>query len=307
MIRAFAPSIFAVLGGVVWAAAFTKLIPAKADERPPLMQPAAAAACGGVSVVARLPDVPEASGLAVSRSQPGLVWTHNDSGTPHLYAIGADGTIRSRVHVTGATVDDWEDVASGPCPQGSCLYIGDIGDNKGERSRIVVYRVREPAAGENATEPAEALFASYPDRPQDAETLFLGPNGRIHVVTKGEGSPISIYRFPDEATAGATATLERVATLSNNARRGLRITDGDISWDGKWIGLRTLEAVEFYRAGELLRGAPAPPIEFKLSPLREPQGEGLAFAEDGTVYLASEGGGGTRGGLLARMSCKLPE
>jgi hypothetical protein len=305
--RAFAPSMFAVIAGVMWAAAFTKLIPAKADERPALMQPSGAAACGSVSVIARLPDIPEASGLAVSRSQSGLVWTHNDSGTPVLYAIGTDGVVRGRVEVRGAAVDDWEDVASGPCPQGTCLFVGDIGDNKAARPRIVVYRVREPAVGQRATEPAEALFASYPDGPQDAETLFIGPNGRIHVVTKGEGSPISIYRFPDRATPGATVTLERVATLSNKARRDFRITDGDISWDGKWIGLRTLEAVEFYRAGELLRGAPVPPIEFKLSSLNEPQGEGLAFAEDGTVYLASEGGGGTRGGILARMSCKLPQ
>ena len=305
--RKFAPSVLALVAGVVWAIVFTKLLPVEAEgERPPLMQPVAEAACGDTRMIARLPDLPEASGLAVSRSRPGLVWTHNDSGSPLLFAMGTDGSVQGRVRVTGAAVEDWEDVASGPCPQGTCLYVGDIGDNGAARSRIVVYRFREPVAGETATEPAEALFASYPDRPQDAETIFLGPNGRIHVVTKGENSPISIYRFPDNATPGSTMTLERIATLSSKTRRDLRITDGDITWDGTWIGLRTLEAVVFYRAGELLRGAPAPPIEFDLSSLGEPQGEGLAFAQDGMVYLASEGGGGTRGGLLARMSCKLP-
>lgn len=307
MIRKFAPSVVALVAGVVWAATFTKLIPIAADEaRPALMQPAAEASCTGVQMVARLPDLPEASGLTASRAQPGVVWTHNDSGQPTIFAIGADGSLRARVSVTGAQVDDWEDVAAGSCPQGSCLYIGDIGDNKGDRPRITVYRVPEPKPGEQATGQAEAFHASYPDGAKDAEALFIGPNNRLFVVTKGEGSPISVYRFPERLTPDVTMALERVATLADKAGRDLRITDGDITWDGKWVALRTLEAVEFYRASDLLRGAPAPPVEFDVSSLREPQGEGVALAEDNTVYLAGEGRDGTRGGTLARMSCKLP-
>lgn len=305
--RRFGPSFVALALGALWALAFTNLIPAKAaSDREPLMTPVAQAPCSGAVMIARLSEIHEASGLALSRRDQSILWTHNDSGRPVVYAVGIDGKIRSRVQITGADVDDWEDIAVAPCQQGSCLYIADIGDNKEARGRIGVYRVPEPAPGETVTQLAQAFYATYPDRPQDAETLFVGPNGRLYIVTKGEGSPISIYRYPERLVPGATTKLERVATLARKVDKDLRITDGDITWDGKWIGLRTLDAVEFYRANDLLRGAPSPPIELDLSGLREPQGEGLAFARDGTIYLAGEGGDGTRGGTLARVSCKLP-
>lgn len=308
MMRKFAPSLLALVVGVVWAVVFTKLIPVTADEeRPPLLQPSATAPCSGAQMLARLPDLPEASGLAVSRVHgDGVLWTHNDSGQPIVFALGLNGAVRGRITVTGAQVDDWEDIAAGPCPQGNCLYIADIGDNKGARPHITIYRVPEPTTVERATSPAEAFHASYPDGAKDAEAFFLGPGDRLFVVSKGEGSPITLYRFPERLTPGTPMKLERVATLADKARRDLRITDADMTWDGKWVALRTLEAVEFYRAADLLRGSPTPPVEFDVSRLREPQGEGVALAKDGTVYLAGEGRDGTRGGTLARMSCKLP-
>jgi hypothetical protein len=306
--RAFAPSALALVAGVIWALAFTNLIPAEEEDRDPLMQPAAQVACTGATVIARLPDIPEASGLAVSRRYPGMVWTHNDSGRPIIFGINShDGATRARVQVTGAEVDDWEDLAAGPCPHGSCLYIGDIGDNAEARKRIVIYRIPEPAPGETVTPPAEPLYGVYPDGAHDAEALLVDQNGRLYIVTKGEGSPIALYRFPENLVAGSAANLEHVVTLTGKVRRERRITDGDITWDGKWVGLRTIGAVEFFRASDLLAGTPDPPIEGDLSPLREPQGEGLAFGRDGTLYLSSEGMDVAReGGMLGRMSCKLP-
>jgi hypothetical protein len=306
-INPWAPSLLAVAGGIVWAVAFTKLIPAKEDDRSPLMLPGATASCSGATVIARLPNVPEASGLAASRTQSGVMWTHNDSGRPIVFALGVDASVHTGVEVTGAEVDDWEDIATGPCPQGSCLYIGDIGDNGEDRKHITIYRVPEPPAGQTVTPPAEALTAVYPDGPHDAETLFMDPKGRLYIVTKGEGSPITVYRFPEQLTAGATAQLERVVMLNDKVRRQQRITDGDMSWDGRWVVLRTVKAVEFFRAADLLSGNPTPPIEGDLSALQEPQGEGVAFGRDGTIYLTSEGLDITsKGGVFARVSCKLP-
>ena len=303
----WAPCLIAIVAAVVWAVGMTKLIPAEEDDRSALMLPSSTTTCSGGTVIARLPDVAEASGLTASRTQPGVMWTHNDSGKPVIFAVASDGNIRARVDVSGAKVDDWEDIAAGPCPQGACLYIGDIGDNKENRPHVVVYRVPEPAPGETATPPAEALLATYPDGLRDAESLFFDPEGRLYVVSKGEGSPIAVYRFPVEVSAGNTAKLERVVVLNKEVRRTQRITDADMSWDGKWIAMRTISSVVFFRADDLLKGTPTPPIEGDLSSLREPQGEGLALTRDGTIYLASEGfDAGLNGGMFARMSCKLP-
>src|SRR5512134_250324 len=86
-------------------------------------------ACRMNGPLMRVANLPEASGVAASRRTPGVLWSHNDSGEPGLVAVATDGTTRGRVYVAGASAGDWEDIEVGPCPQGSCVYIGDIGDN----------------------------------------------------------------------------------------------------------------------------------------------------------------------------------
>ena len=307
--RAFAPTLIALGAGITWVLLWSALLPSSENVNRAETGPAVVAmrgVCRAGNLVARLPEIPEASGLALSRRHTGLLWTHNDSGKPILYAIGVDGHVRAQVAVTGAQVDDWETVATGSCPQGSCVYIGDIGDNKEARQSITVYRVPEPALNDAATARAEAFPATYPEGPRDAEAFFVGTDGTLFIVTKGEGSPISVYRFPAGAGPGATARLERVATLARKADKDERITDADLSPDGQWVALRTRDRVEFYRTDALLRGSTDEPMEVDVSGLREPQGEGIAVGSDGTVFLAGESGDGVRGGTLAPLSCKLP-
>ena len=69
--------------------------------------------------LAVLPDaLRESSGLAVSRRQPGVLWSHNDSGDgPNLYAIDLSGRLLATIPVANAAARDWEDIASGPCPR----------------------------------------------------------------------------------------------------------------------------------------------------------------------------------------------
>ena len=83
--------------------------------------------------------LPEASGVAVSRKSTDVLWSHNDSGEPVLIAVGTDGEPRGRVWIAGAAVEDWEDIEAGPCPGGSCIYIGDIGDNNAKRGSLTIY------------------------------------------------------------------------------------------------------------------------------------------------------------------------
>ena len=89
----------------------------------------AAPQCRPAGALMRLKELPEASGVAASRRNPGIVWALNDSGDPVIYAIDANGTITGRVRITGATLEDWEALAVSACPGGTCLYVADIGDN----------------------------------------------------------------------------------------------------------------------------------------------------------------------------------
>ena len=58
-------------------------------------------------------------------------------------------------------VDDWEAVAVGACPGGSCIYIADIGDNEAERKRITIHRVPEPS-NEDSVAVKDTFHATYP-------------------------------------------------------------------------------------------------------------------------------------------------
>jgi hypothetical protein len=261
--------------------------------------------CRSPQVVGALPDLREASGLAASRRTPGLLWSHNDSAAPVVHGIGFDGTRRGRVQVAGAAVEDWEGVAVGACRGGSCLYVADIGDNDGVRASITIYRVPEPLPGDSSTEAAEPLRLTYPDGPHDAESIFAAPDGTLFIVTKGEGTPIHLYRVPREASSTASARLEHVAQLTTQgARRASRITDGAASPDGRWVVLRTADALHFYRLNELTSGRSTTPLAFDLRALKEPQGEGVTWADASTLFLAGEG---PRGGTLARITCQLPQ
>ena len=287
-------------GVVLLALSSLSLVPARAQH-----------SCRAVGQLMSVSDLPEASGVAASRKAPGQLWLHNDSGQPALFAVMADGTARGRVRVYGAGVRDWEDIDVGPCPQGSCMYIGDIGDNNAKRRDVVIYRVAEPDPGAGTSAPSESMRLTYPDGPTDAEAFFVLPNSNLFIITKGERGAAVLYRVP-EFRDGTTAQLVRVATVvdaegSSNAAvaRANRITSATASRDGRWVALRTLHAVMFYAADEFTAGNIREVLRFDVSALREIQGEGVAFGEDGTVWLSSEGGGSGRQGTIARLDCTL--
>ena len=251
----------------------------------------------------QLPGLSEASGIAASRRVAGRLWAHND-GEPVLYALDAHGAVTGRVQVTGAKMEDFEAIAVGPCGTASCLYLGDIGDNEAKRKRITVYRLPEPESASGSSAVAEAFHGTYPDGAHDAETLLIAGDGRVYVVTKGDTGPIAIYRFPAALRAGAAVALERVgAPASTRPGSELRVTDGAVSPDGQWAVLRTGSSLAFYRAADLLSGEWREANRIDLTPLKEPQGEGVALGADNTVFLAGEGGGKSRPGTFARFTC----
>jgi len=61
------------------------------------------------------PALVEVSGIAASTRYPSTLWAHNDSGdTARLFAITDAGADRVTFTLSGATANDWEDIALGP-------------------------------------------------------------------------------------------------------------------------------------------------------------------------------------------------
>jgi hypothetical protein len=250
-------------------------------------QPAALCQALRVRVAGRVTDPAaiELSGLVRSRSQPDLLWSHNDSGAgPDLFGLRTDGRVVARPRVTDAEAVDWEDIATGPGPDGRpLLYIGDIGDNASARAAVDVYRAPEPRVGEAATAPAARLRLRYPDGPHDAEALLVDPvRGDLLIVTElVDGA--RVYRTFAGAAAGAPITLRAGPTLGLSL-----VTAGDVSADGRVVVLRGYDrAAVWLRRGHerlttTLRRAPcfAP-----VSLVGEGQGEALALDRRGTSFV----------------------
>ena len=116
------------------------------------------------ATLVRVTELPEGSGLAASRRTPGRFWSHNDSGDPVLFALDNDGRVVGRVRMSGAAVEDWEAIAVGACPSGSCIYVADIGDNDAERNQITVYRIPEPSDTSGSVTRIRRLSRDLPGR-----------------------------------------------------------------------------------------------------------------------------------------------
>lgn len=251
------------------------------------------------------PAIDESSGLAASRRNPGLYWTHNDSDDgPHLYCLDARARSCGAWRVTGAEAFDWEGMAAGPGPEGGqpYLYAGDIGDNIDQRSEIVVYRVPEPsvdaagapppAASPAATAPAEALRLRYPDGPRNAEALLVHPvTGDVYVVSK-DAQSAGVYKAAAPLEGSTVTTMVQVGTVRLAAgSRGLeQITGGDISPDGRRVALSTYsQGYELVlpggSAGEFDDIWAERPVPVDLGPRL--QGEAVAYRLDGQALLAT--------------------
>jgi hypothetical protein len=110
------------------------------DSGPWTATPPDAAPFGGpvsAGVVQHAP-LQEASGLVASRTHPGVLWSHNDSGDgPRLFALTTSVGDLGVFTLDGAEARDWEDLAIGlgPEPGLDYLYAGNIGDNESQRAR----------------------------------------------------------------------------------------------------------------------------------------------------------------------------
>ena len=263
--------------------------------------------CRPAGALVRVAELPEGSGAAASRRHPGRIWAHNDSGAAVLVALDDGGSVAGRVRLTGVDLDDWEAIAVGPCGEDSCVYIGDIGDNNANRDRITIYRLPEPDIGTDSVAVRDVFHATYPDGPHDAEALLVTPQGDIFVVTKGETGPVAIYQFPRDMKAGATVKLTRVGPdrASGKTSADERITDGAVAPNGEWVVLRTNRALHIYAAADFTSGSWRERGQVSVKDLKEPQGEGLAFGSDATLYLVGEGGGKSQRGTFVRLTCTL--
>ena len=281
------------------------------------------------------PRVVESSGVAVSRTYPDVLWTHNDSGDgPYLYATDLRGTDRGALLVSGAQALDWEDMSLGPCPvafkqqppprqprpRASCIYLADTGDNLELRPYVTVYAIPEPRPPERAsdtlgtTRAPAVLNLRYPDGSHDVEAVYVSPRDTaLYLVSKGarRGSAIRLYRVdrkawraPSDTTSEIVlAALVQTLDVRPNPEAGRVVTAGAARPDGRVVAIRTYSEIYLFYPGVGGRLLPARARPCDIAGL-EIGGEAIDFLDDSTFVLTSEAGR-HRPGTIDTIKCRI--
>ena len=250
-------------------------------------------------------EITESSGIAASKCQENVFWTHNDSGDDaFIFALNQKGKKLGTWKVSGAKNKDWEGIATfRDAKNGKCLlYIGDIGNNERLKSEMTIYRVAEPTISDadkdsskknpSQTENAEAIKFVYPDMRHDAETLLVHPNsGDIYVLSKRLSGASGVYKLAADFSLEKTNTLKKIADFSVPAVPNGFLTGGDISPDGKRVVV-----CDYFSAYEIVLPKNAKSFDeiWTEKPLivelgERNQGEAVAYSADGkSIFATSE-------------------
>jgi hypothetical protein len=234
-------------------------------------------------------EINEASGIAPSRKNIGVLWTHNDSGdSARIFAMNTHGEHLGIYYIKGATNRDWEDIAVGPGPvdNENYIYIAETGDNFAQYDTKYIYRVPEPDVDSNQApvysilKNFDVITFKYPDGPRDAETILVDPLTKdIYIVTKREKN-VKVYLASYSQSLKDTITVEYVLTLPFTM-----IVGGDISYNGEEILLKTYDSVYYWKrkpgqsVAQAFKGK-----YYKLSYIREPQGEAIGWSYNANGY-----------------------
>lgn len=141
----------------------------------------------------KLPNtIKETSGLIKLDNR---LWTLNDSGgKAALYQIDErNGRILKTLTIKNARNYDWEDIAY----DDTYVYIGDVGNNRGNRKDLKVYKIPRASLRTQKSVRAEIISFSYNDqkdfrsRPHkhnyDCEAM-IAHNGKLYLFSKNWGN-----------------------------------------------------------------------------------------------------------------------
>ena len=243
---------------------------------------------------AELPkEVNETSGLFFHN---GRLWTHNDSGgKPILFALDTTTfEIVQKVKLSHAQNKDWEDV----CTDGMNVYVGDFGNNKGNRKNLKIYMFplsSIPDEGD-ATIEADTISFSFGDQTDfeirkyehdfDCEAMFATTD-YLYLLSKGwETGTTRLYRLPK--TPG-----KHVAEVVNGFDSQGLITGADYDRENRilvvvgyvksvWKPFMYL-IFDFDEAGQKLSHR-----RFEMPQWTGAQTEGVCFFSEGRCYVSAE-------------------
>lgn len=242
--------------------------------------------------ISELPDkLQEISGLLIYRD---LFWGFNDSGGKNiLYAFDRNGEIKMEIEIVNAGNDDWESIAQ----DAKHIYIGDFGNNNGNRRNLKVYKIKKKDIHDGRHQKLEAQKISFEYKNQqsfaspvngtsyDCEAMaYYG--GKLHLFSKN---------WKDRTTQHYELSVKKgeyqLAAVDTFNVQGL-VTGADFSPDGKTLALLQYENWKAYLwlftdfGGKPFFNGSITCIS--LENLDRAQTEGISFLNNDSVLISCE-------------------
>jgi hypothetical protein len=220
-------------------------------------------------------EIDESSSLVVSETDPGLVYTANDSGgSATVYVLDGDtGDLVGSTSLAGIEPVDIE--AMTPADKKS-LIVADIGDNDDERAYTTVYRIDQPGRGTHAVS-ADSVQVTYATGPHNAEAaVYDVRTGRLFIVSK-QTAGARVFRSPRDLFSHQQVVMKPVAPAPALATDAALLPGRDVAV------VRTYFAAYFYAfpSWRPLGARELPPQQ---------QGESVAVPAGGDqIWVGSEG------------------
>lgn len=264
-----------MIAGPIWVAWGLVTLVACSKDSPKNTSPDAYPLATGV--------VEEASGIADSRLNAGMLWVQEDSGNPpELHLLSHQGQLLRSLTVTGAANIDWEDLAlaPGPAPSLYYLYIGDIGDNDQKRDQVSILRGAEVSSTATSIV-TDNIRIQYADGAHDAEAFIVEPETLdIYILTKRDAKS-GIYKLTYPYSTTVVNTARKVGELPYNF-----VVSAALRADGRGLAVKDYVSIRYYprtpgeSIADVLKKTPS-----NLPYQMEQQGEAICFTLDGSYYF----------------------
>ena len=142
-------------------------------------------------------DMEEASGLAYSRLQDGVLYTINDKGgLPAVIALSEQGEKVGFINLDGVDNTDYEDIATTVEGGVSFILVSDTGNNDFDRDPLSIFKLRDQNMNSGdvtvSRDEIEELHVRYEGFSYDCEALAVDePTGDFFMFTKDRENSIS--------------------------------------------------------------------------------------------------------------------
>jgi hypothetical protein len=259
-------------------------------------------------------EMREASGLAWSLANPGMIWSHNDSGhANNLFLLDAsNGEILARYSIQGTNNIDWEDieVSWGPEKGSTYIYLADTGDNHLRRQVYDIYRFKEPVYQPEHYQQlvrvddirVDRIRFTYPDGSRDTEAMMVDPfTLDIFLATKRDVKS-TLYVLPYPQILDTTIEIYKAGEFSFREASAAAST-----LDGKRAVIKNRHDIFYWERNtgesmvEMLARKPV-----RAPYVGEPQGEAITFDLQHNYYTLSEALNSTTPPIFYRYNIKQP-